>query len=132
MAEQKPGSGGAPQKKSGASRWLTAGCLVMALLLVVCVVGFIIVAKGLGVGFYRDAITAMQKQTVVVDKLGEPLQYGSISSMTFPVTGPKGSGVVTVIGSKIDNEWRIESLTVTVDKTKEVITVIGPDTPKKR
>jgi hypothetical protein len=52
--------------------------------------------------------------------------------MTFPVSGPKGSGVVTVIGSKIGNEWRIESLTVTVDKTKEVITVIGPETPKKR
>jgi hypothetical protein len=129
MTEQKPGGGSAPQKKGGAGKWLMAGCLVAALLLVACAVGLFIIAKGLGVGFYRDALTAMQKQTVVVEKLGEPLEYGSITSMTFPVTGPKGKGMVTVTGSKVGDEWKIESLTVTVEATKEVITVIGPEIP---
>lgn len=131
------------QKKGGVLKWLAIGCVVLLLVGGGCVVGGYLLLRGLGSELYKDSVGKLQKHTVVVEKLGEPLKFGTLSnvninndkgSVTFPVTGPKGAGTVTVTGTKTDGEWKIDNIIVTITKTGEVINVSGgePPPPQKK
>ncbi len=126
------------KKKGGAVKWLAIGCVVVLLVGGGCVVGGYLLLRGLGSELYKDSVTKLQKHTVVIEKLGEPLEFGSVTSFnmknnkgsaTFPVKGPKGEGEVTVTGTKTDGKWKIDSIVVTVTKTGEVINISGAETP---
>ncbi len=132
--------GGPEQQKKGGSglKWLAIGCVVVLLVGGGCVVGGYLLLRGLGSELYKDSVTKLQKHTVVIEKLGEPLEFGSLTSaniknnegsVTFPVKGPKGEGTVTVTGTKTGGKWKIDGIVVTITKTGEVIKVSGAEAP---
>jgi len=134
-------SGGPKKQGSGALKWLAAGCLIALLCVGGCAVGVYYVFSGLGAELYAGALTKLQKHTVVVEKLGDPLKYGGIKKVNinnnkgtiqFPVSGPKGKGMVSVTGTKTAAGWQIDTLTVTIDGSGEVISIIETGKPRKK
>jgi hypothetical protein len=141
-----PEMAGGPEKKGGgAAKWIIGGCLILVLVGGGCFVGCFFLAQGMVTGnpAYKAALDKLQKHSEVTEKLGSPIKPGfggsakvnvtaGTASATFPIKGPKGSGTVAVTASKTGNTWTITSLTVTLDTTKEVITIVKPeDVPKK-
>lgn len=89
---------------------------------------------------YRIALTAVQDDAQVKQRLGEPIRsaswlpQGSINvsddrgdaNLTFRVQGPKGKATVNALARRIGGQWGLTSLTVTYpDGEREVIDVSG-------
>jgi len=138
---------GAPQKKSGALKWVGIGCLLLVLAGGGCFVGCIMIARGAMTGSeaYKMALDNVSKHAEVVEKLGSQLTPGFLprgnisiqgatgsAALAIPVSGPKGQGTIIVEATKAGGKWTINSLTVTVAGTNEVITIIGSETPGKK
>jgi hypothetical protein len=85
---------------------------------------------------YKESMTAVQNNKLVVEKLGNPIETdgmisGSISTsnntgecdIQIPLKGPKGKGTLFVIGSK-RGKWKYEQMSVYIDKTDEEIDLL--------
>lgn len=83
---------------------------------------------------FKDSIAAVQANAEAVGALGEPIKPGLIPSgnisvenasgtvnFTIPVKGPKGSGTITVIGTKMDGVWSYETWQLKVVGREDVI-----------
>jgi Cytochrome oxidase complex assembly protein 1 len=123
-------SSGQQKKGGGIAKWLIGGCLVLILVGGGCFAGCYFLVQGKGAESRKQAVTKLQKHTEVVEKLGEPLSFGSVTSIkynsgilsiAFPVTGPKGTGTVTVISAGA----QISSITVKIKATEELIVIVG-------
>lgn len=85
---------------------------------------------------YKESMTAVQNNKLVVEKLGNPIETdgmisGSISTsnntgecdLQIPLKGPKGKGTLFVIASK-RGKWKYEQMSVYIDKTDEEIDLL--------
>ncbi|MEN9277867.1 MAG: cytochrome c oxidase assembly factor Coa1 family protein [Thermostichus sp. DG_1_5_bins_95] len=91
---------------------------------------------------YQLAVTALEQEAEVVQRLGEPLRPGWLSQLRFQedeeagwvclsflITGAQRTGDVTVASERgaAGSEWQLRELQVRVDGDPEPIQVIGPD-----
>lgn len=126
------GQPAAPSDEQATPARQRQGCLrfvIFAAILVLVALCFIIprlVAKKGGEP-YRMALTAVQDDPQVKQRLGEPIRsaswlpQGSIdvsddwgdANLTFRVQGPKGKATVNVLARRIAGQWGLTSLTVT-------------------
>ena len=88
---------------------------------------------------YKVAVEKIAKSPKVQASLGEPvtpgfLVHGSISvttssgmaELSFPVSGPNGSGTAYVVAHKLSGEWSLDTLTVDKGNDGEHIDVLAP------
>lgn len=83
---------------------------------------------------FKDSIAAVQTNAEAVEALGEPIKPGLIPSgsisvenatgtvnFSIPVKGPKGSGRITVIGTKAGGVWSYETWQLKVTGREDLI-----------
>lgn len=85
---------------------------------------------------YKGAMTEVQHNNLVIEKLGKPIESdgmvsGSINvsnnsgncNIQIPIKGPKGTGTVFVVANK-RGDWKYEELAVYIEATKEEIDLL--------
>ena len=93
---------------------------------------------------YRIGLERAQSNEQVKDALGEPIDasfvvQGSINlnnddgqvDITFPVSGPKGTGQVHVRGTKTNGVWSYDEITVSLGNDSTVIDLQESDQSTK-
>lgn len=83
---------------------------------------------------YKDSIAAVQANPAAIETLGEPIEpgfmpTGNISvvndggevNFSISVSGPKGSGAITVIGTKAGGVWSYDTWHLKVEGREDVI-----------
>jgi hypothetical protein len=113
-----------PAKKSPALKIIGCGCLGLIVLGAIAgALMFTVISKALKSNApFKDSIAAVQANAAAIEALGEPIKPGLIPSgsinvenaggtvnFTIPVKGPKGSGTITVIGTKTGGVWNYET-----------------------
>jgi len=92
----------------------------------------------------RMALERARHNPAVREALGTPLRIGfasdtnvqanvsgpdgstSRTSITHPISGPKGKGTLSVVAEKRKGHWHYEKLSVTIEKTGQVIDLLAP------
>ena len=85
---------------------------------------------------YKGAMTAVQHNKIVIEKLGNPIESdgmvsGSINvnndtgncDIQIPIKGPKGTGTLFVVATK-RGKWKYEELAVYIKATEEEIDLL--------
>ena len=142
-----------PKKNWFSRNWkwvVPVGVLVSGLALVVCcVVGGAAAIYGgvnsiLGIlkshPAFQDSLEMVQADARVQELLGTPIEAGSLVSgsisetpvdgtaeLSYPVSGPKGSGTVYVSAKKVEGEWVLTRVVLKMDKTGERLVIVGAD-----
>lgn len=129
-------------------KWLvpTGCCLAPLIGIVLAVAVFGIGIFGLVTGVskmikssepYQTALGRAKADQNVVAALGTPIEggfaMGSVNThndtgdadLTIPITGPKGSGTIYVVGKRSGGEWSYSKLQVKIESTGETID-LGP------
>lgn len=127
--------GHAPPKKSGALKWILGGLGCFGLLGLLCFGGFGYIAYQ-GVQMindnpgYLEARAQIESSDAVGAAVGNPVEVGTYTgvqsnqqgervTITYdvPVSGPNGSGSakIAVNGKPFSEDWKVESVDVTVD-----------------
>jgi hypothetical protein len=116
--------------------------LVIGLCCVVCVGGGFYSIFGLIKSnyVYQHGLEMVQVNTRAQQLLGTPINAGFLVSgnveesgstgsadLSFPVSGPKGSGTVHAKGTKYGGSWVITSLVLVMDGTGERVVVYGSE-----
>jgi len=86
---------------------------------------------------YTIAMENLQKNDIVIEKLGEPIEpngmiQGNINyeddlgtaDLKIPVKGPKGEADLLVIAEKNDENWTYKTMKVTFEDTKETFDLL--------
>lgn len=142
-----------PQQRSWFGRnwkWLVpVGCLLP---IVVCGGGIVaLVFFGLSVlkntAPYKDGVAKAKANPAVVAALGEPIEGGSMVGGTFnvrnvngqesgdvdltiPLTGPKGTGTLRVVGKADAGKWTYSTMEVTIAGQAQPINLLGAEKEK--
>lgn len=87
---------------------------------------------------YKDAMANARSNSVLVDRIGEPIERQGMSSgsinysngvgeadLRIPIEGPKGKATIRVIGSGTDENWNYELMEVHFEEKDEVIDLLG-------
>ncbi len=116
------------QKQSGCLKWALIGCGAALVLLVAFVAVIVIVVFGAmkRSDVYREALRRAQNDPAVTAALGTPIEAGFYvtgnvkldstgghATLDFPISGPKGKGVVHAVATKSGTGWDYSELTVT-------------------
>src|SRR5258708_39579720 len=116
------------QKKSGCMKWALIGCRAAIVLGVAFVAVIVIVVFGAmkKSDVYREALRRAQNDPAVTAALGTPIEAGFYvtgnvkldstgghATLDFPISGPKGKGVVHAVATKSGAGWDYSELTVT-------------------
>ncbi len=132
------------EQKSWFSRnktWVlpTGGCLIIVVLIVVFITSLV---SGVTTLFkksepYQFALEQATESEWVVNKIGEPIEADGLTTgnvnfsdgdgtaeLSIPIKGNKDEATILVIATKTDDAWRYDSLTITVDDTKEVYNLL--------
>jgi len=85
---------------------------------------------------YKGAITEVQHNKAVIEKLGSPIETDGMTSgsinvsgstgncdLQIPIKGSKGTGVLFVVAVK-RGDWKYSEMAVYVDETKEEIDLL--------
>jgi Cytochrome oxidase complex assembly protein 1 len=123
-----------PPKRSWFSRnWLwvvPVGCLVPVLVCGGCgvTIAMIVFSSMKASEPYKDALTAARAHPAVKAELGEPIEAGFMvngniaiqnntgtADISIPISGPKKSGTLHVVGNKADGKWTYSTMDVTTD-----------------
>jgi Cytochrome oxidase complex assembly protein 1 len=122
------------------AKWFVPALCLMALLFVAALCGlFVLGVKAMkSSAVYSDALSKAESAPAVTAALGTPLKdsflfTGNISEndasgsahFMIPISGPKGSGHLTVVAIRLQGQWRFEELTLLVDKTREGIDLLS-------
>jgi len=134
--QNMPPMGHVPPKKSGSLKWILGGLGCFGVLALCCFggiayfgyMGLEIVNSNPG---YLEARANIEASASVGEAVGNPVTVGSYTgvqsnqgaagsmsiSYDVPVSGPNGSGMakITVSGTPMTEDWKVDSLTVTVD-----------------
>ena len=86
---------------------------------------------------YQQAVATAKLNAAVSEALGQPLKEGFFASgnfkytstsgsaeITIPVSGPQGSGTITLKAQRTTGPWLISSLVAEVDATKHRIDLL--------
>lgn len=85
---------------------------------------------------YKESMTAVQNNKLVVEKLGSPIETdgmvsGNVTStndvrtcdVQVPIKGPKGKGTLFVVGEK-RGKWKYSEMSVYIENTDEKIDLL--------
>ena len=130
------------QSKSWLNRnckWLIpSGCLTLILLVALFIGGIFYEVTSVlkDSEEYRESMTALQNNKLVVEKLGSPIETdgivsGSVTStnsvktcdVQVPIKGPKGKGTLFVVGEK-RGKWKYSEMSVYIENTQEKIDLL--------
>jgi hypothetical protein len=116
-----------PAKKSGCLKWGLIGCGSLIVLGGIFVVVLVVVVFGAmkKSDVYKEALSRAQNSPAVQAALGTPIEAGMLVSgsfnvdatgghatLDFPISGPKGKGVVHVVATKSGDKWEYNTMTV--------------------
>ncbi|MHC4294030.1 MAG: cytochrome c oxidase assembly factor Coa1 family protein [Planctomycetota bacterium] len=86
---------------------------------------------------YQLAIQEVRKDRTVIERLGEPIAEGwyvagninvsgseGFASLSFPISGPKGTATVYAEATRTASKWSIVQLMVEIDQTGEQLILI--------
>ncbi|MFZ0885945.1 MAG: cytochrome c oxidase assembly factor Coa1 family protein [Candidatus Acidiferrales bacterium] len=89
---------------------------------------------------YQQAVQRATASPAVAEKIGQPLHIGwfvagnvnfsgseGSATMSVPISGPKGSGHIVVVGKKHADRWTFEILQVNVEGQDEPIPLLHPE-----
>lgn len=124
-------------------KWFVpAGCLIMALLLVVFVGSILLVVFSAmkSTDVYKDALARAKADPAVIEALGSPVKDGVLlsgntnvngasgeSNLAIPISGPKGKGTIYVSAKKSLGKWNYSGLVVEIGLTHQRIDLLqGP------
>lgn len=128
----------APQRGWWSRNWLWFVPTLLLGLALVCCGGPALLVFGKMKGLSSSepcqmAIKAVQNDPQVKAALGEPitpsmLVAGAVNisgesgeaNLTFPVTGPKGTAIVLVVGKRVAGKWGLPDLRVTLPDGKQI------------
>ena len=121
-------------------KWLVPALCLVALLFVGGIGGFfVLVMKTMkSSSVYSDALARAKSAPAVAARLGTPLKDGfffagnisendspGFAHFMVPVSGPKGSGHLSVSESRSLGAWHFDDLTLMIDKTQERIDLLN-------
>ncbi|KAF2338048.1 cytochrome c oxidase assembly factor Coa1 family protein [Flavobacterium ginsenosidimutans] len=130
------------QRKSWWNRnwkwFVPTGCLSLLVLFALFIAGIFFEVTSIikDSDAYKESITAVQNNKIVVEKLGSPIETdgmvsGNITStndvrtcdVQIPIKGPKGKGTLFVVGEK-RGKWKYSEMSVYIEKTNEKIDLL--------
>lgn len=119
-----------PQRSWISRNWLwmiPIGCLGPVLLCggFITVIALSVFGMIKSIGPYDDSLVTVQQDVNAIENMGEPIEAGFVvqgnvhisngegsADFSYPVSGPKGGGWVSVVATKKNGEWETESLTL--------------------
>ncbi|MDR7212113.1 cytochrome c oxidase assembly factor Coa1 family protein [Flavobacterium piscis] len=120
-------------------KWLVpTGCLSLLILFGLFIAGifFGVTSMIKESDAYKGAMTEVQHNKVVIEKLGSPIEPDGITSgsinvsgskgncdLQIPIKGSKGTGVLFVVAEK-RGDWKYNEMSVYIDATKEEIDLL--------
>ncbi|MDA6070054.1 cytochrome c oxidase assembly factor 1 family protein [Flavobacterium sp. AC] len=121
-------------------KWFVpTGCVSLLLIFVLFIVSifFGVTSMMTNSDAYKEAMTKAQKNKVVIEKLGSPIEddgmtSGSINTangdsgncdLQIPIKGPKGKATLFVVAEK-KGTWKYSEMTVVIQNTKEEIDLL--------
>lgn len=126
-------------------KWaLPVGCLAPLLMVAGCVTAVIVMVPRIirSSEPYRHAVSEARASAAVKDLLGEPIEEGSFpggninfsgasgdADLAIPLSGPRGSATLYVVGRKAGGEWEYSTLRVKPDGTGESIDLAPAERP---
>ncbi|SCY24534.1 Cytochrome oxidase complex assembly protein 1 [Flavobacterium anhuiense] len=132
------------QSKSWLNRnwkWLIpSGCLTLIILVALFIGGIFYEVTSVlkDSEAYKESMTAVQNNKLVVERLGSPIETdgivsGSVTSsnnlrtcdVQVPIKGPKGKATLFVVGEK-RGKWKYSEMSVYIEKTNEKIDLLQP------
>ena len=132
--DNMPAMGSVPPKKSGALKWILGGLGCIGLLIALCIGGSVYMTyRGVQMvtsnPAYLEARATLESSEALGNAVGNPVTVGEpVNIQTtqgerigftyqVPVSGPNGSGTaeISVNGKPFSEDWKLESLKVTVD-----------------
>lgn len=122
-------------------KWfLPVGCLSCLMVLVGLIAIILFAATGMmkSSDAYRQALGRAGSDPRVVQRLGEPLEAGMLTSggiqvngptgqadLAIPLSGPRGKGTLYLAATKSVGEWTFTRLVLEVDSTHERIDLLA-------
>ncbi|UXN04586.1 MULTISPECIES: cytochrome c oxidase assembly factor Coa1 family protein [unclassified Bartonella] len=109
------------------------GC-IGGFVLVICVVIYFVVGAVKKSEPYMLGLQTAQKNSEIIALIGEPIEPGffvggnmptpneqGMIDMSIPLSGPKGSGVVLIVGAKQGTEWNYSRMLFRSNETTTVV-----------
>jgi hypothetical protein len=128
-----------PRKSWWSRNWkwfVPTGCLSMIILAGVAIFFFVTTVMKNSTPFVEAIETALTNE-YVIDILGEPItQEGMVQGEIFfendkgeadlyiPIQGSKRSGIIHVVGNKIDGKWIFSEMEVSIESTQDTINLL--------
>ena len=126
-------------------KWFVpAGCLTVALLLVVFVGSILLVVFSAmkSTDVYKDALARAKADPAVIEALGSPVKDGLLvsgntnvngasgeSNLAIPISGPKGKGTIYVSAKKSLGQWNYSGLVVEIGQTHQRVDLLQSPAP---
>jgi len=83
---------------------------------------------------YQQAVARSRANPTVISTLGTPIKEGWFlqgqvnyenqvgnADLSIPLSGPKGSGTVYIVGKRVGGKWSYSRIAITLDSTHEVV-----------
>ena len=87
---------------------------------------------------YQQAVTRARANPAIISALGTPVTEGWFlqgevnfenqtgnANLAIPLSGPKGSGTVYIVGKRAAGTWSYSRIAITLDSTHEVVDLGG-------
>lgn len=131
-----------PKKNWWQRNWkwfVPTGCLSLLIIVAILIYGVFTAINSVikESTLYVEAFEKVANNTYVIDQIGEPIEQDGIfegnvsvsnddgdADLRIPFKGSKSKAVLHVVAYKQDGEWIYETLTITIDKTKEEIDLL--------
>lgn len=122
------------------AKWLVVGLCLVAFLFVTAFAGLIVFGEKMmkSSSVYSEALAEAHSAPAVAAALGTPLkdgffttgnvsESGSSGSANYmiPISGPLGSGHLSVSATRSQGAWHLDDLTLFVDKTQKRIDLLN-------
>jgi hypothetical protein len=139
-----------PRKGWWGRNWKWAvpvGCLAPLLVIGGCVATVIVMVPRIirSSEPYRHAVAEARASAAVKAVLGEPIEEGALpggninvsgstgdADLSIPISGPKGSATLYIVGKKTAGEWEYSTLRVKPDGDAAAIDLVPAERPAPR
>ncbi len=117
----------------------TGGCLLIIVLFVSFAGTLIwgITSMMLDSQAYVDTMEKAKTNTVVIERIGEPIETNGIikgninytngyghAELTIPIKGPKGEATIRVEGGGVEENWTYQTMDVYIYESRETINLL--------
>ena len=122
--------------------WVGIGCgaAVVGVVAFVAFIVFVVFASIRSATPYKDAITRAKSDPRVIAALGSPIEAGfwmtgsmktendsGSANITIPISGPKQSARIAIVGYKTAGRWSYTQMVVTPERGDPINLLVPPD-----